>query len=192
MQTTETPERTPRWPALVTSTVCIAGMCVAGYLTYAHYTTAKALACSDKGLIDCTKVTTSSYSRIFHVPVSDMGLGYFLAMAALCSPWAWRSTSRILRAVRVIGAGVGVGLVVWLVYAELFRLDAICLYCTIVHGITVLLFITIGFGTAATGPPLQVDTEEQSSTTSTTTAVVPSPPKTHRHDRATSSRTAEP
>jgi uncharacterized membrane protein len=29
---------------------------------------------------------------------------------------------------------------VWLVYAELFKIDAICLWCTVVHAITVVLF----------------------------------------------------
>ncbi len=141
-----------RWPAAVSSILCVAGIAVSGYLTYAHYTTAKVLACSDKGLVDCAKVTTSSYSRIIGVPVSDTGLGFFIVMAALCSPWAWRAALPVIRWLRLAGAVAGVGMIVWLIYAELFRLDAICLYCSIVHGITLLLFVTIALGTAATGP----------------------------------------
>jgi uncharacterized membrane protein len=138
------------WSAVVSGLLCLAGIAVAAYLTYAHYTTAKVLACSDRGLVNCAKVTTSSYSRIFGVPVSVTGLVYFLAMAALCNPWAWRSTNRLIRGLRLAASGAGVAMVVWLVYVELFRLDAICLYCTAVHVITVLLFITIALGTAAT------------------------------------------
>jgi hypothetical protein len=52
----------------------------------------------------------------------------------------------------LVAATSGVALVMWLVYVELFRLDAICLYCTAVHVITVLLFITIALGTVATAP----------------------------------------
>ncbi len=143
-------ERGLRWPATVSSLLCVAGVAVAGYLTYAHYTSAKVLACSDKGLVDCAKVTTSSYSRIFGIPVSDTGLVYFIVMGALCSPWAWRSASTVVRRLRLAGAVAGVVMILWLIYAELFRLDAICLYCTIVHGLTLLLFITVALGTAAT------------------------------------------
>ena len=147
-------DRRIKWPALILSILCLVGIGLAAYLTYAHYTTAKVLACSDKGLVDCEKVTTSSYSRIFGLPVSDLGLGYFLAMTALCSPWAWHSARRALRGLRMLAAASGVALALWLVYAELFRLDAICLYCTGVHVVTVLLFITVMFGTA-TGPWLE-------------------------------------
>jgi len=146
----EVPDLATTWSAAVSGLLCLAGTAVAAYLTYAHYTTAKVLACSDKGLVNCAKVTTSSYSRIFGLPVSDTGLAYFVAMAALCSPWAWRSTKRLLRGLRMAAASSGVALVVWLIYVELFRLNAICLYCTTVHVITVLLFITVAIGTAST------------------------------------------
>ena len=149
---TDSGQRWFSWPIVVSVLLCVAGIVVASYLTYAHYTSAKVLACSDKGLVNCAKVTTSKYSRIFGVPVSDTGVGFFLAMAALCSPWAWRSTNRVVRGLRLAGATSGVLLILWLVYAELFRLDAICLYCTAVHAITVLLFITVAIGTAVTGP----------------------------------------
>jgi uncharacterized membrane protein len=155
----EVNDRAIIWYPLVSGLLCLAGIAVAAYLTYAHYTTAKVLACSDKGLVNCAKVTTSSYSRIFGVPVSDTGLGYFLAMAALCNPWAWRSTSRILRWLRVAAAASGVVVIVWLVYVELFRLDAICLYCTAVHVITVLMFIIVALGTAATAATAEEDND---------------------------------
>jgi uncharacterized membrane protein len=52
-------------------------------------------------------------------------------------------------------------MILWLVYVELFRLDALCLYCTAVHVITVLLFITVALGTVATGPTLDDGHEER-------------------------------
>jgi uncharacterized membrane protein len=139
----------------------LAGIAVSAYLTYAHYTSPTVLACSDKGLVNCAKVTTSSYSRIVGLPVSVLGVAYFMVMAVLCSPWAWRARHRGLRALRVLAALSGVVMVVWLVYAELFRLDAICIYCTAVHVITALLFVTVAFGTAATGPPLEDEVEDR-------------------------------
>ncbi len=37
----------------------------------------------------------------------------------------------------------GVAMVLHLVYAELFQIDAICLWCTTVHVITVILFAVV-------------------------------------------------
>lgn len=154
MEAVHTTAHPVRWPVLVSGVLCLAGLGVASYLTYAHYTSASVLACPGTGLVDCAKVTTSSYARIFGLPVADLGVAYFVVMAGLCSPWAWRSQHRGLRAVRVLAALSGVSMVVWLVYVELFRLNAICIYCTAVHVITAMLFVTVAFGTAATGPSL--------------------------------------
>jgi uncharacterized membrane protein len=37
----------------------------------------------------------------------------------------------------------GIGFVIYLVYTELFTIDAICLWCTAVHVTTVLLLVTV-------------------------------------------------
>lgn len=34
-------------------------------------------------------------------------------------------------------------MVLWLVYVEIFKVDAICLWCTGVHVVTLLLLVTI-------------------------------------------------
>lgn len=49
-------------------------------------------------------------------------------------------------------ATLGVIFVAYLVYAELFVIDAICLWCTAVHVLTVALFAVIAFGTALLSP----------------------------------------
>ena len=52
-------------------------------------------------------------------------------------------------------------MVVHLIRAELFEIDAICLWCTAVHGITVALFITVLVGEAiASQPPIAVEPTE--------------------------------
>jgi uncharacterized membrane protein len=141
--------RPPRWAWPVTLVICLAGIAVASYLTYAHYTDASVLACSDKGVVNCAKVTTSEQSHFLGMPVAVLGLAYFLGMTALCSPWAWRRPERFVRVARLVAAGGGVVFVLYLLYAELFIIDAICLYCTIVHGLTVLLFAAVAIATAA-------------------------------------------
>ena len=150
---------TPRWPARAGLLLCTAGLGVAAYLTYEHYTGSKSLTCpATGGIINCFAVTTSKYSEIHGVPVVDLGLVFFVVMAAFQTPWAWASPSQTVRAARVAWSVVGVGTAVWLVYAELFRIHDICLWCTGVHVISLLLFVLTAFGTLATAEPL--DDEE--------------------------------
>lgn len=130
----------------------LAGLAVAGYLTYEHYDASATLACPSTGTIDCVKVTTSTYSSIVGIPVALLGLLYFVAMTPLALPVAWRSSSPAIRWLRVAASLAGVAFVVYLVWAELFRIDAICLWCTGVHIITVLLFLVVSFGTALVAP----------------------------------------
>jgi uncharacterized membrane protein len=137
------------WPALATFVLCIVGAGISGYLTYVHFNNPTGLACPATGIIDCAKVVTSSYSVIAGVPVPVAGLAFFVGMAVLCSPQAWRSPWPALRWVRVLGTVTGVAMIAWLIYAELFRLDALCLWCTSVHVVTVLLFIAVAFTTAS-------------------------------------------
>jgi len=142
------------------SILAIAGIGVSVYLTIAHYTSAKILACSDKGTINCQKVTTSSYSKQFGIPLAVLGLGFFVVTLAFQNPWVWRSASRLIRRARMAVAAGGAVMVLWLLWVELFKLDAICLYCTAVHVLSVLLFISTGLGTAATAEPAEIFDDE--------------------------------
>lgn len=146
----------PRWLVLTALLVILAGIGVATYLTISHYTTPAILACPEKGLINCAKVTTSSYSAIMGVPVALLGLLFFLVMLPLQLPWAWRSSQLLIRWGRMAWASVGVLSVFWLIYVELFRLNAICLFCTAVHVLTVILFGLTAIGTAYTSPDQDV------------------------------------
>jgi uncharacterized membrane protein len=134
----------PQWAWPVTLLLSVAGIAVSAYLTYAHYHGVTALACPESSTVNCAKVTTSSQSEIFGVlPVADIGLAYFVVLAALCTPWAWHSTRREIAWLRVATVVAGVGMVIYLVYAELFQIDAICIYCTVVHGLTLALFVAV-------------------------------------------------
>jgi uncharacterized membrane protein len=142
------------WPPAIGLLLCGLGLGIAGYLTYEHYTGSTSLSCPAGGstFIDCLGVTTSVYSKIHGVPVAVLGLVFFAIMAVLQSPPAWRSGFWGIRIGRIVWSLVGVATALKLVYDELFRLDSICLWCTSVHVISLLLFILTVFGTAATAP----------------------------------------
>jgi uncharacterized membrane protein len=132
--------------------LCLGGLVAAGYLTYEHFTGSTTLACSDTGAVNCLKVTTSAYSKVLGVPVALLGLIFFVVMTALCSPQGWvlSQVRPVVGRLRIVAAGVGVVSVFYLVWAELFRIDAICLWCTGVHVITVVLFGVLVFASAST------------------------------------------
>lgn len=121
--------------------VALVGLGTAVYLTVEHYSASTTLACPVTGAINCTKVTTSSWSHVGPVPVAVLGLVFFTAMTLLCSPTAWRY--RRLDTIRVAGAAIGVASAVYLIWVELFRIDAICSWCTAVHVCTVLLLALV-------------------------------------------------
>jgi uncharacterized membrane protein len=121
--------------------LALLGMGVSIYLTLAHYTTAVTLACSANGLVNCEKVTTSSWSMVFGVfPVALLGLLFYVFMVAVCSPWAWQAKIPAIYWARLGAVIVGMGFVLYLLWAELIEIGNICLWCTSVHVLTFLLF----------------------------------------------------
>ena len=140
-QTGGRPATAPTWLQVTTLALSLGGLAISGYLTVAHYTTPTTLACPDTGVINCEKVTTSPESVLFGiVPVALLGLVFYVFMTAMNTPWAWRATAPWIRWARVGSLIAGIVFVLYLIYTELFTLNAICLWCTSVHVITVVLF----------------------------------------------------
>jgi uncharacterized membrane protein len=143
------PAAPPLWFQLTTWILSLAGLGVSIYLTIAHYNTAVTLACPATSTINCEKVTTSPESIVFGIPVAVLGLAFYVFLAVVNSPWAWRITWPPLRWARVGSVVVGILFVLYLIYAEMFSIRAICLWCTSVHVITFALFVLIVFSAAA-------------------------------------------
>ena len=143
----------PRWPAVVGTVASALGFGVAGYLTFEHFTSSSTLACSGNGAINCLKVTTSWYAAVLGVPVAVLGLVFFTVMLVLQLPPMWRRPERAIRTGRLAWAVVGLCTVLYLLYAELFAIDAICLWCTAVHVLTLVVFGTTLYATMTYPPP---------------------------------------
>ena len=145
----------PLWLQIVTFAVALAGLGVSIYLTIAHFTESALIGCSESGLVNCTKVTTSPQSYAFGIPVAVLGLAFYVFAAAMMSPWAWQWQwrRREVALIRLASVVVGIGFVIYLLYAELFLIGSICLYCTSVHVLTFVLFGLTVFAAAAWGLP---------------------------------------
>jgi len=151
--TTHHPQRViPRWLAPLALTWCILGLAVAVYLTYEHYTGSTTLACPATGAVDCAKVTSSAWSTVLGIPVAPLGLLFFAVMLVLCLPGMLRRASTTLDIVRLGFCGIGLLMALYLLWAELFQIHAICLWCTGVHILTFLLFVTLLFGLVLSEP----------------------------------------
>jgi uncharacterized membrane protein len=146
----------PRWLPLAAGLLSLIGFGLSVYLTITHLHPA-ALVCSNKGLVNCTAVTTSAESKVFGIfPVAELGLAFYVFMVAINTPWAWRMKrvfrlgpvsigNQELRWIRLGSVVVGIGFVLYLLYAELVQIGNICLFCTGVHITTFLLFVLILF-----------------------------------------------
>jgi uncharacterized membrane protein len=157
LTTGEAPEAPSLTVMALSLALAAAGFGISLYLTIAHFVGTQALVCSDNGLINCTKVTTSAQSHFLGMPVAVLGLAFYVLMLALNLPMAWRSADRRVHLVRLAGVIVGIAFALYLVSAELLIIGSICIWCTAVHIVTFLLFVVImtatprvlGWGSAA-------------------------------------------
>jgi uncharacterized membrane protein len=142
---------------VATGVLALIGLGLSVYLTITHLHP-KALLCSHGGgIVNCEAVTSSAQSKVFGIfPVAELGLAFYVFIAVICAPWAWRM-KRVLRLgpvsigntelrwIRLGSVIVGIGFVLYLLFVELVQLGNICLYCTGVHITTFLLFVLILF-----------------------------------------------
>ena len=157
------PVRRPRrwwgWTAFLLS---LAGFGDSMYLTVEHFTSG-VLTCPDTGIVNCLKVTTSPESEVFGVfPVALLGLLFYAAVVAINVPALWSIGGPIGQRLAFARLGLmvtGIGMVLYLLAAELFSIKAICLYCTGVHVVTFALFVLVvaTFSTMASGADLEPD-----------------------------------
>ena len=100
----------------------VAGLGIAGYLTYVHYAGIKPV-CTAGG--SCEKVQSSVYSELAGVPVALIGLlGYLSILGLLIGPE--NETSRCAMMALTL---VGFAFSAYLTYRELYSIHAICEWC---------------------------------------------------------------
>jgi uncharacterized membrane protein len=141
------------WLQIITLVIAIVGLADSSYITVQEETGGTLAGCSAKGFVDCSAVLHSPESVILGIPVAALGIVFFAFMIAIMSPWAWRSARREIWLLRVVSLVVGMGFVIYLLYAELFEVGNLCAYCTSIHILTFLLFALTMIGAAVWGAP---------------------------------------
>jgi uncharacterized membrane protein len=141
--TTAARVRPPRWLQYLTLVLALVGLALSAYETWSHFNGSHLAGCPSNAhaTFDCTAVITSPQSMVFGViPVAVLGLLFYVFAVAIFSPWAWRLRRPEVGWLRLGSAIVGMGFVMYLIYAEVYQIQQICEYCTGVHIITFLLF----------------------------------------------------
>ena len=146
------PSEQPLWLQVVTLVLAVIGLAISAYETYAHFNGNRLAGCpTGSGTFNCSAVITSSESMVFGVlPVAILGLAFYVVAVPLFSPWGWRAEWRQVHQLRLASMIVGMGFVMYLIYAEL-QIGSICEYCTGVHVVTFLLFCITVFSAAIWG-----------------------------------------
>jgi uncharacterized membrane protein len=124
----------PRGLRIATAVLALAGLGIAGYLTWVHYAGLQPLCVGGGG--GCEKVQSSRWAELAGIPVAVLGLaGYLTILATL----AVRGELGSLLA--AFFALVGAGFSAWLTYVELAKIHAICQWCVASAVIMALLAV---------------------------------------------------
>lgn len=96
---------------------------------------------------DCGAVLSSPYSRIFGIPLELLAIGYFLVNLGLVCFVAFGSdhVSGITLDILFGWRFIGIIIVPYLVFVELFIIHAICVYCTMMHAAIIGDFVVISY-----------------------------------------------
>lgn len=126
-------------PALLT-VLSFLGLLDASYLTIKHYA-GTPLRC---GILEgCEQVATSPYATVFTVPVALFGALFYLAIFALSILYLDRRDPAIFSIVMPV-TFLGFLVSLYLVYLQLFVIQAVCFYCLISAATATALF-ALGF-----------------------------------------------
>ncbi|GAC1476860.1 MAG: hypothetical protein NVS2B12_30810 [Ktedonobacteraceae bacterium] len=121
----------------------LVGAAIAVYLTTVHYENVP-LYCSANGLVDCTRVLSSTYSNIpgTAIPITVPGLAWCIAGAALAiAGLTCVFIPRWLKMTQFLLSLAGMLVVLYLAYIEIVRLHTICAWCTALHVIILITFL---------------------------------------------------
>jgi uncharacterized membrane protein len=101
--------------------VALAGVGVAGYLTWAHVADQSVICVQGGG---CEEVQESSYAEVAGIPVAVLGLAFYTGLLALL---VWdRPVARLAAATLAL---VGLLFSAYLVVVQLYVIDAVCVWC---------------------------------------------------------------
>jgi uncharacterized membrane protein len=112
------------WVAWSIPVLSLVGLGVAAYLAYVETQFVEAI-CGPVG--DCNAVQSSSYARLFGIPIGLIGVAGYVA---ILGAWFWGRSGNPTARLLLMGMAVfGVAFSIYLTYLELFVIEAVCMWC---------------------------------------------------------------
>ena len=112
----------------------LAGVAISAYVWYTHVTDGPVV-CLGSG---CATVIRSEYGRLLGIPNGALGVLYF-GLVAL-TPLLERSLLPEARSLMLIPTSIALVLYLYLTYLQFFVLQAVCNWCLMSAGLTLLIF----------------------------------------------------
>jgi len=126
---------------LITLLICTLGLGISVYLTGVHYSSLP-LVCSNSGIVNCSNVVGSGYGVILGsgIPTSAAGIIWFLILIVIALTRFKKPAKKIIEDIQLLWSVIGLFIVIGLIYLEIVRVGAICIWCSSVHVLVLILF----------------------------------------------------
>jgi uncharacterized membrane protein len=127
-------------PGIILATLDLIGLAIAGYLTVVELQGDRPYCGPLKG---CEEVARSEYSRVGGIPVAMFGVVLSISLFLLVIAWMRSGRIEFLAAQYALSL-IGVVVMVYFTYVEVFVIGAVCIWCasygmTLVAGFAVAL-----------------------------------------------------
>ena len=120
----------------------LAGIAVMGYLVSLHYSPEEGAFCNLGEGLSCDIVNQSTYAKVLGIPMSILGLVYFLGIFG-ASIWSYNKASlKIITFLSIVFLGPSL----YLTGIEIFVLGNICVFCEVSKVLIVSIIIVSLFG----------------------------------------------
>jgi uncharacterized membrane protein len=132
-------------PGLVLAFLDLVGLAIASYLAITELAGGTPVCTlNGVGVHGCEAVANSQYSRpFFGIPVAVYGVGLSITLFSLAI-WWWRTNTYNLLLAHYALSLVGVIFEGWFQYAQVFLVQAVCIWCE-AYGISLILRFIIAF-----------------------------------------------
>jgi uncharacterized membrane protein len=130
---------------IILSILAIAGIAIMGYLLSLHFSVEEGAFCNLGEGLSCDIVNKSEYAKIAGIPISLLGLLYFMGVLVAV---LWRYERTTLKAIAFFSV-MFLGPSLYLSYIEFFVIQNICIFCEISK---VLMVAIIGISIWALRP----------------------------------------
>jgi uncharacterized membrane protein/protein-disulfide isomerase len=136
--------------AAICRLLCLAGLCISGYLAWTALQMQPVFGCGSGGIVDCSHVLNSRWSKVGGMPVSIPAVALYGSLLALLSfvrrpaPVALQQSLWAALAFGFLAAGLAA---VWFISIQLGVLRHICPWCMAAHTCSLILAgIALGTG----------------------------------------------